>query len=56
MHGEAPPTFDGEEAGLATKTTREIINIGKTWDNFGSTLDNLRQVVAVLDIPPAALG
>ena len=23
MHGEAPPPFDGEEAGLATKTTAE---------------------------------
>ena len=25
MHGEAPPPFDGEEAGLATKTTRMMI-------------------------------
>ena len=25
MHGEAPPPFDGEEAGLATKTTQKII-------------------------------
>ena len=25
MHGEAPPPFDGEEAGLATKTTRKMI-------------------------------
>ena len=25
MHGEAPPPFDGEEAGLATKTTRTMI-------------------------------
>ena len=26
MHGEAPPPFDGEEAGLATKTTRKMIH------------------------------
>ena len=25
MHGEASPPFDGEEAGLAKKTTRKII-------------------------------
>ena len=51
MHGEAPPPFDGEEAGLATKTMRKIANIGK----LGQTWDNLGQLVAVLDIPRAYL-
>ena len=27
MHGEAPPPFDGEEAGVATKTTWKMICI-----------------------------
>ena len=27
MHGEAPPPFDGEEAGLVTKTTGKMIYI-----------------------------
>ena len=27
MHGEAPPPFDGEEAGLTTKTTQMMIYI-----------------------------
>ena len=25
MHGEAPPTFDGEEAGLAMKTMQKMM-------------------------------
>ena len=59
MHVEAPPPFDGEEAGLATKTTRKIIHIGKlgtTSDQPWTTLDNLRQLVAVLDIPQNLWG
>ena len=27
MHGEAPPPFDGEEAGLVMKTMRKVICI-----------------------------
>ena len=41
MHGEAPPPFDGEEAGLTTKTT---IDTYESWAIPG-------QSVAVLHIP-----
>ena len=57
MHGEVPPPLHGEEAGLAMKTTRRIIHIGKlgtTLDQLWTTLDNSRQLVAVMDIPLVA--
>ena len=46
MHGEAPPPFDGEEAGLMMKTMQKMIYTCtyRSYDISG-------QSVAVLDIP-----
>ena len=41
MHGDAPPPFDGEEAGLAPKATRKMIWVHMiSWNIIGQSVDH----------------
>ena len=55
MHGEALPTLDGEEAGLATKTTQKMIYTMISWDIPGQSMAVLVSDLVVTSVrqPPS---